>query len=450
MQQSVQLRKKTKILCTLGPSSSDIRIIKNMYDAGMNAVRINTAHGEFRQYAQFIKDVRKTADIPVVMDIKGPEIRVRCKEKILIAKNTKLEIGFSSKHDIYLNHNILDALAKDDLILINDGKFAFKVERKYHDHVIVKAAENSMIEPDKNVNIPGKKLNLPSLSKKDIDAIEFSKRNHVEYIALSFCRSKKDITNLQKKIGKSAIKIIAKIENKEGIDNIQEIIEYADGIMVARGDLGVEIPGEEVPLIQKKIIRLCNEKGKLVIVATQMLESMINNPTATRAEISDIANAVLDGTDCVMLSGETALGKYPVEAVKTMSKVAIEVEPQVSQNINEKPSQDVAECIADSVRTLAKTLPITKIVCLTYTGHTANMIARFRLDIPIYAITGDDIVRKQLMLHYALEPIQYKDNLWSAPVSKIADYLYKKKIIRNEDMIIFTAGLHTSEGKKTI
>jgi len=442
-------KKVVKILCTVGPATLDKKSLKEMFDNGMNAVRINTAHSDIASCKSSMRLVRSILDIPIVLDIKGPELRVKTKETAHFKKNSILKIGFAKKFPIYLNHNILKNIRKGDTLLVEDGKYTLKVVSKSKDHITAKAVREVTIENNKSMNIPKRKLNLPMLNSRDIKAIDLAKKEKIEYIALSFCRSKEDIRNLRRKLGGSMIKIISKIENKEGIDNIDEIIEESDGIMVARGDLGVELPPEEVPLIQKKIINDCNQKGKLVIVATQMLHSMTSSPTPTRAEISDIANAVLDGADCLMLSGETAVGKFPINAVRYMSKVALEVEPHIKKRIGRSKTTRISERISRSVFALASSLPVTKIVCFTDSGFTASMIARFRLDVPIYAVTKSELIRRQLMLYFSIIPIVHKNNFWTESGIKAIKDLYKKKILSRNDLALFTAGLHTLKEKKT-
>ena len=439
--------KETKILCTIGPSSNDSKTLQRMHNSGMNAVRINTAHGDFSSYQSVVGKVRKIGDIPIVLDIKGPDLRVKTKENIDVYKGEIVHVGLREKLD--LNYNICNKIKKGDKVLIDDGRYSFKVVGVYPDHFEMKAKEHAIIHPNKNANVPEKSLHLPQLSHKDIEAIDFAKKNKIEFIALSFTRNIEDIKNLRRRLNGTQIKIIAKIENHEGLENINEIIDHADGIMVARGDLGVELPAEEVPIIQKQIIKVCNQKGKLVIVATQMLESMVERSNPTRAETSDVANAVLDGADCLMLSEETTIGKYPVEAVKAMSRIATAVEPEVKINIDNTTSDNSSEVISCSVYELVKSLSIDKIVCLTYSGYTATKISRFRLDTPIYAITSSDIVKRQLMLSYSIKPIAYKANFWDHPIIKVAKYLYKKKMIHKGENILFTAGLHIKKGKKT-
>jgi pyruvate kinase len=442
-------KKDVKVLCTVGPSSLDKKVLRGMYENGMNAVRINTAHSDINHCINAVKIVRSSLEIPIILDIKGPELRIRTLKKRIFPKNEKFNIGFNKNADIFLNHNIIKKISIGGILLVEDGKYALKVISKSKKHFTVKTMQTTIIEKNKSVNIPDVKLNLPQLNTRDKEAIKLAKKEDIEYIALSFCRNKKDILNLRKKIGKSQIKIIAKIESKEGIKNIDEIIEESDGVMVARGDLGVELPPEKVPLIQKKIINDCNQKGKLVIVATQMLHSMTENPTPTRAEISDIANAVLDGADCLMLSGETAVGNYPEKAVRYMSKVAIEVEPRVKKEIELFDKVRISESISRSAYALASTLPITKIICFTDSGFTASMIARFRLNIPIYAVTKSEMIRRQLMLYFSLIPIVHHTSFWSDKKHRTVRDFYKKKIINKNDLVLFTAGLHTLKEKKT-
>lgn len=441
----------TKIMCTIGPSSSDLKTLKNMYDHGMTAVRINTAHGDFKAYKSIIVNVRKVAQIPVVIDIKGPELRIRCEKKYEFKKKTPITIG-RSNGSLHFNYDIISKLRKGDKILIEDGKYILMVSEVSKKSVIAYSDEDCVIEPNKNVHIPGKSLKLPSLTQKDLESIKFAIKNNADFIALSFCRSKIDVINLRRKLGNSEIKIIAKIENNEGVNNINEIINEADGIMVARGDLGVVLSPEKVPLAQKKIIKSCNEQGKLVIVATQMLESMIDHPVPTRAEISDIANAVLDGADCLMLSAETAVGKFPVEAVTYMHKAAKTIEHAVMpvNSLNEtKARMSLSESISHCVHELSTKIHFTKIVCLTYGGNTARRISRFRINKPIIAVTSSPKSERQLMLYYGILPIVSKTDFWDPSVLDIFKELYERKKINANDTIIFTAGIYTTKIKKT-
>ncbi|MFT4303189.1 MAG: pyruvate kinase [Candidatus Woesearchaeota archaeon] len=435
--------KNTKIICTIGPNSNNLDILKKMYKAGMNAIRINTAHESFETYSSILKKTRKAGNITTMIDIKGPELRIRCNKSYTFKKNSDI-IFSNSKNNITFNYDIINDLKKGDLILIEDGKYKLKVKTKKKGIIIATSSENCIIEPNKNVHIPDKKINLPSLTKKDIKAIKFCIKEQIDYIALSFCRNKNDIINLRNKLGNSKIKIIAKIENNEGIENILEIIEYADGIMVARGDLGVVLSPEKVPLVQKMLIKECNEQGKLVIVATQMLETMIHSPTPTRAEISDIANAILDGADCLMLSAETAIGKYPIKAVEYMNKVANTIEPAVSERDPIKNSQvNVQEAIAHCVEDLCDKINFTKVVCLTHQGHSAIRVSRFRINKPIIAVTSSKMLERQLNLYYGITATTTKTNFEDPSTTELIHELYQRNILTKNDIIIMTAGLRT-------
>ncbi|MCB9358719.1 pyruvate kinase [Candidatus Woesearchaeota archaeon] len=435
--------KNTKIICTIGPASDDLHIMQNMYKAGMDAVRINTAHGDFKSYSSILKKVRKAGDITTMIDIKGPELRIRCEQRYEFPRRTDIIIGDAS-HAITFNYNIISNLKKGDIILIEDGKYRLKIISKKNNYVIAHSEEHCIIEPNKNVHLPGKKIKLPSLTKKDIKAVKFCIDEKIDYIALSFCRSKHDIINLRNRLGESGIKIIAKIENSEGIENIIEIIDEADGIMVARGDLGVVLSLEKVPLVQKMIIRECNEKGKLVIVATQMLESMINNPIPTRAEISDVANAILDGADCIMLSAETAVGKYPVKAIEYMTKAALNIEHAVPErdpvkNKNVSVSEALSHCVED----LCDKIDFTKVVCLTHEGHSAIRVSRFRINKPIIAVTSTKQLQRQLNLYYGIHATITKSNFEDPSTTELVKELYDNHILEKDDTIILTAGLRT-------
>lgn len=446
------IEKNTKVICTIGPSTKSLDVLRKMYKKGMDCVRINTAHGTKKECLDLIRKVRNNFNIPIIIDIKGPEIRIKTNKTVKFKKGDLVKFYKRSKNDLSFNSNVIPILKKGDLILVADGKYKFRVQEKNNDFVMAKALNDSVIEPNKNVHLPEKIIKLPSLTKKDKEYISLSIKEKVDYIALSFCRSKKDILNLRKILKRSNIKIISKIENHEGIKNIDEIIEYSDGVMVARGDLGVEYPIGEVPVIQKKIIKKCNFKGKIVIVATEMLESMINNSQPTRAEVSDIANAILDGADALMLSAESTIGKYPVEAVECMSKTARTTEPFVKQLfvddvVNKKKT--TSEAISYAVKNLCKELNFDKIICLTYEGHTAQRISRFKVNKPILALTSSDELARQLMLYYGVHAIHLKENFWNPSTKKVLRDLYKRGILMKSDFVLFTAGLYTLKENNT-
>ncbi|MCW4046304.1 MAG: pyruvate kinase [Candidatus Bathyarchaeota archaeon] len=315
---------KTKIVCTLGPASFSYEVIKDMHEAGLSGVRINTAYGSMEQYKRTIECVREIGEIPIILDVKGPEIRINA-NRMVVNKGEFFDVGFGDKEPSF-NWDFYDKMAVGDLVIIDNGKVRTQVFEKFDRQLRLKVISEGEIADGKGVNVPNKQLSVPTLSEKDKEIVHFSVEHDIDYIALSFTRNVQDIINLKTEAEDFKGAIIAKIENPEGISNFNEILEHSDGIMVARGDMGVELEPEKVPAIQKSIIKACNQKGKPVITATEMLESMMSHPLPTRAEVSDVANAILDGTDATMLSGETAVGKYPVESVAMMSRIAAEAE----------------------------------------------------------------------------------------------------------------------------
>jgi pyruvate kinase len=310
--------KHTNILVTIGPSSADNKTFKKMIAAGMNWVRINTAHDDFSEYQKHVTKAKK-AGLPVMIDIKGPELRVRLEKEMLIA--AKSTVVFYTNKRPRFNYHIYDDVERGTTVYFDDGQIEGTIVKKKDQQLSIHFKNKCLLKPNKGVNIPGCSLNIPSLSKKDRNALLFANKNKAEFIAVSFARNKEDILNVKRRLNYNA-KIIAKIESREGIENLNEILDESDGIMVARGDLGIEIPFEDIPAQQKIMVTKAKQKGKIAIVATQILETMIEKPNPTRAEINDIATAVLQGADTLMLSGETAVGKYPVEAITVMARVA--------------------------------------------------------------------------------------------------------------------------------
>ncbi len=436
--------KKTKIVCTIGPASLNLKTIKKMYEAGMDVVRINTAHGDFDQYKEIINLTRSVGEIPIIIDIKGPEIRTRIRRFREVNEGDVVVAGFGDE-ELTFSYNFYDEVDVGDKILIDNGAIGTKIKKKENGKLYLHVFDAGIIENNKGVNIPHKRINVPSLSQKDLQAIEFSKEHNVEFLALSFTRDANDVKNLRAKIGNSGQAIIAKIENHSGVKNIAEIIDESDAIMVARGDLGVEIDYEKVPLIQKNIIRRCNQLGKVVITATQMLESMMNNPTPTRAEASDVANAILDGSDAVMLSGETSIGKYPVECVEMMTKIAKEAERMVTSKVEMNGYINISQTVSKSINLIANSMPIDKIVTLTRSGYTARMIARFRLKQPIIAVTENEMVKRQLEIVYGVEPVYLKYREAPDIIRYTAQILKEKALIKDEDYVLFTAGIRTRQ-----
>jgi pyruvate kinase len=437
--------KKTKILCTIGPATMDLKILKKLYEAGMDAVRINIAHGDFEQYKEIIRLTRDVGEIPIVMDVKGPNIRTTNKAPITAKIGDVIVAGFDNE-DLTFSYNFYDEMNPGDKILIDNGEVITKVKKKENGKLYLLVEDEGVIQLNKGVNLPNKRLvNIPQLSEKDLEAIEFSKENDVEFIALSFTRDANDVRNLRSKIGSGNQAIIAKIENHEGVKDIDAILEEADSIMVARGDMGVEIEYEKVPHIQKEIIRKCNQQGKIVITATQMLESMVNSPIPTRAEASDVANAILDGSDAVMLSEETSIGKYPVECVEMMSKIAKEAERVLTGKIATNGFVNISQTVSKSINLIANSMPLDKIVTLTRSGYTARMISRYRLKQPIIAVTDNEMVKRQLELVYGVHPVYIRYREASDVIRNAAEILKEKDLVKEKDFILFTAGVRTGK-----
>jgi len=434
--------KKTKIICTVGPASSSRQVIEKMFRAGMNGVRINTAYGNLAQYQSTIETVREVADIPVVVDIKGPEIRIKASQPKVLSKGDVLEVGSNGKA-VCFNHDLYDKMAVNDLVLIDNGKIRTHVVEKADRKLFLKVVNGGTIEDGKGVNIPNKHLSVPTLSERDLEILKLAKRLDAEYIALSFARNAKDVENLSK-AHRFEGGIIAKIENSEGVQNMEEILDAASGIMVARGDLGIEIEPEKVPLVQKSLIKLCNQKGKLVVTATEMLESMIHQPCPTRAEVSDVANAILDGSDAVMLSGETAVGEYPVGAVKMMTRIANETEKVVKSNVEDTAFVNISDTISKAIQRICQSMPVHKVITLTRSGYTARMIARFKIKQPIIAVTPDVKVKRQLELIFGVQPILINYLEEKDRISHVGNRLCDAGLINPKETVLFTAAVRTT------
>lgn len=435
-------RKKTKVVCTIGPASMMADTVRQMYSAGMDAVRINTAHGDFHQYDQIIEATRAAGEIPIILDLKGPEIRVRTEAPREVHIGDIITAGFQDA-ELVFSYDLYDELEAGDKIAIDDGTITMIVERKEDGKLHLRVLDEGVIQKDKGTNIPGKRLAVPRLSEKDLQAIEYAQDNKVEYLALSFTRDVNDVANLRRRLGSGSQAIIAKIENGEGVRNASAILEEADALMVARGDLGVEIEYQRVPLIQKELIRMCNQRGKVVVIATQMLESMVDKPKPTRAETSDVANAILDGSDAVMLSGETAIGKYPVRAVEMMTKIALEAERVLEGQISANGFYNISETVSRSINVIARSMPLDKIVTLTRSGYTARMIARFRPKQPIIAVASDEMVKRQLELVFGVTPVYARYHEAEDIILNACQLLAQKGLLEESDNVLFTAGVRT-------
>jgi len=435
--------KKTKILCTIGPSSLSKQTIEEMAKAGMNGVRINTAYGDFNQYDFVIDKIREIADIPLVFDIKGPEIRLKVTQKRNIGKGEVLKVGFNGE-PISFNHDFYDQMDIDDILYIDNGKIRARVVKKNSRMLHLIFPNGGLIDDGKGVNVPNKQLATPTFRKEDLEIIKFAKERDVEYFALSFVRNANDLKILKSVLDGFEGGLIAKIENFEGVENFHEILEVADGVMVARGDLGVEIEPQKVPLVQKSIIRQCNQSGKPVITATEMLESMITQPNPTRAEVSDVANAILDGTDAVMLSGETAMGKYPVEAVEMMSRIALETEKATKSQVEDGLFINISDAISKAIQRICQNMPVDKVITLTRSGYTAKMIARLKIPQQIIAVTPTQKTKRQLELVFGVLPVQIDYQNEKDRIYAIANKLRSMKFIKDEETVLFTSAVRTT------
>ncbi len=453
----------TKIVATLGPVSSDKEIIRKLYKNGVTMFRINSSHGDVDIHSKnlsYIREIEKEEHtiIPVLLDLQGPKIRIGCLENPIELKKGQI---LKFRHQNELVDDIIPVdykgIATDvhpkELILIDDGKIQFEVEKIENDVIYAKALTDGLLKQRKGINIPGSTGSIDVLTERDIKFVKFACENDIDYLGLSFVRKAQDVI-LLKEILKSNncnhIKIISKIEKPQAVENIDEIIEVSDGIMVARGDLGIEISTEKVPIVQKTIIRKANIKRKVVIVATQMLESMIENPIPTRAETSDVANAILDGTDAIMLSGETAAGAYPLEAVAMMKKIADTVEASTFMRKNkfpwkmiedEKDSQAMA--IGMSIADMAKKMDIKAVVALTASGFTAKFLSEGRLSVPIYACCPEKNICRNIKLYRGVFPIEvYFEGKFDKPsLQKIDKFLIQKLNLNNNDKVIFTGSV---------
>lgn len=445
--------KHTKIVATISDERCDVPFLTSLYQAGMNVVRVNTAHQDMEGTLKVMQNVRKVADdLAILIDTKGPEVRTTvCRDPIEVQAGDRFTfIGDPDRPTvpgtIAVNYPGFAAdMSVGNRILIDDGELSFSVVEKIDKELIAVAENNGWVKSRKSVNTPGVSINLPALSEKDKEYIEFATRHDVAFIAHSFVRRKEDILAIKQIIGlnKSKVKIIAKIENQEGVDNLEEILDHAYGIMVARGDLGIEIPGEKIPVIQRRIISACIRRKRPVIIATQMLHSMIENPRPTRAEISDIANAIYNHTDAIMLSGETAYGKYPLESVMMMKKIAHEVETQkeLRQFSISSIDNEIAAFLANSAFQASNELPIKAVIVDSQTGRTARYMAAFRNTNTIYAACYSKRVMRELALSYGVCAfyLQQKKST-DAFKRSVVSYLLDNNKVEMGDLVILVGG----------
>lgn len=462
--------RKTKIICTIGPASSDRQTLKALMQAGMNVARLNFSHGTHAEHLEkinLIKEVRRELGlhVAIMLDTKGPEIRTGNFEKGEVSLRQGQEFTLTTR-EVAGNETICSVSYKElpsdvkagDRILIDDGLIALTV-KKIKDHDIVCRVDNpGVVKNHKGINVPGVKINLPAVTEQDIEDIRFGVENEIDLLAASFIRKKEDVEDVRAALescGGEDVFVISKIENKEGVENIAEIIEASDGIMVARGDLGVEIPVEEVPIIQKRVIRRCNFEGKVVVTATQMLDSMIRNPRPTRAEVTDVANAILDGTDVIMLSGETASGKYPVEAVETMVEIARTAENALNYDeiVRERSylrDYGITNAIAHATCTSAHGLKATAILAPTSSGRTAFAVAKFKPKTPIIAFTDQIATARKLSICWGTSVLLIGKSEHENQIFEDAIAMAKGRgLIEDGDTVIITAGVPVLSGGGT-
>lgn len=407
--------KKTKIICTISDINCEVDFIRELYSNGMNVARINSAHATLEEAQKIVDNVRAVSDkIAILVDTKGPEVRLTAMENAVgfVAKEgDKVEIKdgngcFSGPGTLYTNcMTFVEDVPVGADILLDDGSIELKVVDKDDERLVCRVMNNGVIKGKKSVNVPNVHISLPALTEKDRMFVQWAIDADIDFIAHSFVRSEKDLIEIQEILDeqKSHLKIISKIENQQGIDNLDGILAHCYGVMIARGDLGVEIAAEKIPLIQKKIVQKCRARKKPVIVATQMLHSMIENPRPTRAEVTDVANAIFQSTDAIMLSGETASGKYPVEAVMTMSAIALEAEESIDTRLEvnlEEIAKPIAAVLARSLVAATQEIPVKAIIFDTWTGRTGRYLAEFRPKVPIYAMCYNAFTMRELALTY--------------------------------------------------
>ncbi|MFC0557913.1 pyruvate kinase [Halalkalibacter alkalisediminis] len=458
--------RKTKIVCTIGPASESVDKLVALIEAGMNVARLNFSHGDFEEHGARIKNIREAAEktgntVAILLDTKGPEIRTQTLEGGVAELKAGDELIISMTEVVGNNKKIsvsypglINDVSPGSSILLDDGLIGLEVTEVLEGELVTKVLNSGTLKNKKGVNVPNVSVNLPALTDKDAADIKFGIEQGVDFIAASFVRRATDVLEIRELLDNnngSEIHIIPKIENQEGVDNIDEILDVSDGLMVARGDLGVEIPAEEVPLVQKQLIKKCNFAAKPVITATQMLDSMQRNPRPTRAEASDVANAIFDGTDAIMLSGETAAGDYPVESVQTMHNIATRTEQALnySNMLRKKTKEEtttITSAIGQSVAHTAFNLNAAVILSATESGHTARVVSKYRPKSPIIAVTSNAKVIRKLSLVWGVTPIQGReatstDEMFESTISTALE----SNSIKQGDLVVITAGVPVGE-----
>ncbi|KPC73799.1 pyruvate kinase [Thermoactinomyces vulgaris] len=461
--------RKTKIVCTIGPASEDVATLKELIANGMNVARLNFSHGSYEEHGKRIENIRQAAaelgqTVAILLDTKGPEIRTGelkdpsveliAGEQIIL---TTEQIEGDAKRISISYAGLAADVHPGSIILIDDGLIGLRVESVEGTEITCTILNGGTLKSRKGVNVPGVKINLPGITEKDAADIRFGIEQKVDFIAASFVRKPQDVLEIREILEEHGadIQIISKIENQEGIDNLDGILEVSDGLMVARGDLGVEIPVEEVPVVQKEAIRKCNQLGKPVITATQMLDSMQRNPRPTRAEASDVANAILDGTDAIMLSGETAAGKYPVEAVSTMARIAVRTEATLryEENFKQKMREidyTITESLSQAVVHTAQMLNCAAVLTPTESGFTARMVSKYRPQAPIVAITRNPDVARKLALVWGVYPLlgtraNTTDEMFHSTIATALEHGF----VNQGDLVVITAGVPVGKSGTT-
>ena len=454
--------RRTKMVCTMGPNENDYGVMKAMAEI-MDVARFNFSHGDHEEHLErleLLRKVRKEVGRPIaaLLDTKGPEIRTGLLEggqKISLEEGAKIilttEEVVGTKDKIFINYDKLHEDVKPgNVILIDDGLIGLEVEAVKGVEILCKVTNGGELGERKGVNVPGVPIQLPSITEKDVEDIKFGLAEDFDFVAASFIRSADAVRQIRSLINEagSQMKIISKIESQEALDNIDAIIEASDGIMLARGDLGVEIEAKRIPQLQKEIIQKCNYHGKLVITATQMLDSMIRNPRPTRAEVTDVANAVYNGTDAVMLSGESANGKYPIEAAKTMASIVeyteqfLDYKQFKTRMVEKTVYESIGNAMCAASVTTASELKAAAIVASTLSGVTASMISKYRPITPIYALSPSQVVTRQMMLFWGVTPIwarraETTDELFESSIEELKD----RKLLKSKDICVITAGV---------
>ncbi|MFT8317330.1 MAG: pyruvate kinase [Sporolactobacillus sp.] len=464
--------RKTKIVCTLGPASDTVELLVQLINAGMNVARFNFSHGDHEEHHQKVVNLQKAMKITgktigILLDTKGPEIRTHdmATPEVLLEAGKTVDISTTEVKGTAEKFSITYAELIDDIhvgtkILIDDGLIELEVTGidKAAGLIHNKILNTGVLKSKKGIIVPNVSINLPGMTDKDADDIVFGIGEGIDFIAASFVRHASDVLAIRKLCedhGAHDIHIFPKIESQEAVDNIDEILRVSDGIMVARGDLGVEIPPEDVPLVQKRLIKMCNKVGKTVITATQMLDSMIRNPRCTRAEASDVANAIFDGTDAIMLSGETASGKWPVEAVTTMNNIATKTEPALDyptilRHLSKISEKTITSAIGEAVAHTALSLDVGAIITSTVSGHTARVVSHYRPKAPIVAVTNSERVAHKMCLAWGVTPVlselaQSTDEMFDIAV----DSAVKSGLVKKGELVVITAGLPVAEAGTT-